>query len=207
MSSSPLVTALAKRLQAAGYEDVATPFKVASVNFEFTWVLRGRAGRALDLVIVVDTMTGQAGDTDFTIVRRRIEALSRALDISGSRFVLTVVLAGAAASSEVEGLAETCRVLLVEPIQVELDGTPTDTYAAQQLDDRIRVLLPLEIPPREEAQGGEQTAEETLQKQLPVTLDQVFLKGLLDASRQGETAVEHELGRSIDAQMKTGDSP
>ncbi|MEH2703011.1 MULTISPECIES: hypothetical protein [Rhizobium] len=206
MSSSPLVMALAKRLQAAGYDDVSTPFKVASVNFEFTWVLRGRAGRALDLIIVVDTMTGGAGETDFAIVRRRIEALSRALDISGSRFVLTVVLAGAAASSEIEGLAETCRVLLVEPIEVELDGTPTNKRAARQLDDRIRVLLPLEIPPREEGQGGEQTAEETLQRQLPATLDQAFLKVLLDASREGETVVERELGKFLDAQMKTGNS-
>ncbi len=207
MSHSPLITAIAQRLRDVGYRDVATPFKVASVSFEFTCALRGRDGRALDLVILVDTTTGEAGDTEFPRVRRRIEALSRALDVSSSRLVLTVVLAGAATNSDVDGLAEICRVLIVEPIKVDLDGVPEDASARQQLDDRIRLLLPLDIPPREGGSEGGQTAEDTLLARLPASLDQEFVAALLESSRQGEGAVERELGRFISRRMEIKETP
>lgn len=207
MSSSPLIMAVANRLREEGYEDVGTPFKVASVNFEFTWALRGTGGRALDLVILVDTITGEAGDTEFPRLRRRIEALSRALDVSGSRLVLTVVLVGAATGSDIDGLAAICRVLVVEPIKVDLEGVPEDMPARQMLDDRIRLLLPLEIPASAEGDGSDRTAEDTLLAQLPNSLDRAFMKALLESSHQGEAAVERELGRFISKHMELREMP
>jgi hypothetical protein len=55
VSDSPLIKEIADRLRAAGYVDVATPFRVATVSFDFTAALRGRGGRALDLVLLIDT--------------------------------------------------------------------------------------------------------------------------------------------------------
>ena len=73
MSDSPLVNAILGRLHEAGYRDLAAPFQVATVEFEFTAALRGSDGRALDLVLVVDTTTGEFGDRDSARVRQRIE--------------------------------------------------------------------------------------------------------------------------------------
>ena len=50
MSASLLVQALVQRLRDAGYDSIPTPFRVASVEFDFTAALRGREGRALDSV-------------------------------------------------------------------------------------------------------------------------------------------------------------
>src|SRR6201999_334497 len=99
---SPLVNAIHNRLKEAGYSDLATPFKVANVEFAFTSALRGRNGRSLDLVLLVDTTTGDFGDRDAMRVRQRVEALSRALDVTGSRYVVTVILAGATLSGSVD---------------------------------------------------------------------------------------------------------
>ena len=84
MIGSPLVQAIHKRLHLAGYSDLSTPFKVAGVEFPFTGAMHGRDGRALDLILLVDTTTGDFGDRDGVQVRQRIEALSRALDVTGS---------------------------------------------------------------------------------------------------------------------------
>jgi hypothetical protein len=85
VSDSPLVQAIQERLRVGGYTDLPTPFKIASVEFAFTGAMRGRDGRALDLVLLVDTTTGDFGDRDGGRVRQRVEALSRALDVTGSR--------------------------------------------------------------------------------------------------------------------------
>ena len=71
MTASLLVEGLVKRLEVAGYTRLSTPFKVASVDFEFTAALRGRDGRGLDLVLIVDRATGDHGDRDAIRVRQR----------------------------------------------------------------------------------------------------------------------------------------
>lgn len=96
MSTAPLINAVRNRLHLAGYSDLSIPLKVAGVEFVFTGAMRGRDGRALDLVLLVDTTTGDFGDRDGARVRQRIEALSRALDVTASRYVVTIILAGAA---------------------------------------------------------------------------------------------------------------
>ena len=147
MSDSPLVDVILGRLREAGYRDLAAPFQVATVEFEFTAALRGNDRRSLDLVLVVDTTTGEYGDRDSARVRQRVEALSRALDVTGSRYVVTAILAGAALGEDIEALAETCRVLHVDGFSLNANGELADDVARNRLEDRIRVLLPLTLPP------------------------------------------------------------
>jgi hypothetical protein len=203
MSLSPLVAAIANRLSVAGYTPVQTPFKVASVNFDFTLAMRGSAGRSVDLVIIIDTTTGEFGDKDPVQVRRRIEALSRALDVTKSRLVLTVILAGATMTAEVEELSEICRVLTVEAIAVEIDGTPKDDLAKRLLDDRIRLLLPLEIPKRHTDSGADFSPMERLLQALPEDINAELVRAVVNASREGEEAVTTAASSIIDAALMT----
>jgi len=190
VSGSPLVQAIQERLRASGYSDLSTPFKVAGVEFAFTGAMRGRDGRALDLVLLVDTTTGDFGDRDGGRVRQRVEALSRALDVTGSRYAVTVILAGAVLAEGIEVLSETCRVLQVEGVALNDEGKPADEIAERQLDDRIRVLLPLTLPiPLAETQDGSGPAMEQLVRALPAGTNKALVDAVIAASSAGEQAV------------------
>jgi len=190
VSGSPLVQAIQKRLRGAGYSDLSTPFKVAGVEFAFTGAMRGRDGRALDLILLIDTTTGDFGDRDGGRVRQRVEALSRALDVTGSRYVVTVILAGAVLAEGIEALSETCRVLQVERVALDDQGKPADETAERQLDDRIRVLLPLTLPvPIAETQDGGGSAMEQLVRALPAGTNKALVDAVIAASDAGEESV------------------
>jgi hypothetical protein len=204
MSGSPLVQAIQKRLHAAGYSYLSTPFKVAGVEFAFTGAMRGRDGRALDLVLLVDTTTGDFGDRDGARVRQRVEALSRALDVTGSRYVVTVVLAGAVLAEGIEALSETCRVLQVEGVALDEQGQPADETAERQLDDCIRVLLPLTLPvPIAETQDGSGTAIEQLIRALPAGTERALVDLVVAASRAGEQAVTDAVALAINEALES----
>ena len=188
MSHSPLVNAIADRLRRAGYVDLVTPFRVASVNFDFTAAFRGSDGRSLDLVLLVDTTTGDFGDRDAVRVRQRVEALSRALDVTGSRFVITVILAGAALVDNIESLTETCRVLNVEAVNLETEGS-FDQASTMKIEDRIRVLLPLELPNNALEGDGEGSPVEQMIQALSDGGDSELLKAVMTASQESEEAV------------------
>ncbi|MCO6180846.1 hypothetical protein [Ciceribacter sp. RN22] len=210
MTGSPLVNAIQKRLRRGGYDDVSTPFKVAGVEFRFTAAMRGRGGRALDLVILVDTMTGDFGDRDGTLVRQRVEALSRALDVTASRYVITVILAGAVLAEGIEILSETCRVLQVESVALNDEGDPADEKAERWLDDRIRVLLPLTLPTltSDAHQDGGSTMDQ-LARALPPTTQKTLVDALIAASSAGEEAVTEAAALIINQalQVETGVDP
>lgn len=197
MSTSPIITTIRQRLRDAQYDDLPTPFRIAGVEFQFTGAMRGRHGRALDVVLLVDTTSGDFGDSDGGRVRHRVQAMSRALDVTGSRYVLTVVLAGAALPSEMESLAETARVLHVDTLPLGADGTPD----LRRLEDSIRVLLPLSIP---QASTDEQdgTAQEQLEKALANTVDGVTIDAIMAAAEHGEEAVTAAIARLIDAALQ-----
>jgi hypothetical protein len=207
MSASPLVLAITNRLEEVGYSPVRTPFKVASVSFDFTKAMRGSAGRSLDLVIVVDTTTGDFGDKEPVQVRRRIEALSRALDVTRSRLVLTVILAGATMTAEVDALAEVCRVLIVEAMAVEIDGKPKDDLTKHLLDDRIRLLLPLEIPLRNVTGGPELTPMEKLLLAVPEDVDKGLAEAVIEASHEGDEAVTAAMSAVLDQALVIEETP
>lgn len=193
MTSSPLIAAIRQRLNDAGYDDLPNPFRMAGVEFEFTGALRGRHGRALDLVLLVDTTAGSFGDSDGARVRARVQALSRALDVTSSRYVLTVVLAGATLPGDFEAMGDTARVLHVDTLPVDQAGIPD----LKRLEDSIRVLLPLSIPqPADGEQGG--TAQEQLEKALKNLVDAATIKTIMDAAQQGDEAVTTAIARLID---------
>ena len=200
MSDSLLVNTVLDRLHEAGYRDLAAPFRVATVEFEFTAALRGNDRRALDLVLVVDTTTGEFGDRESARVRQRVEALSRALDVTGSRYVVTVILAGAVLGTDIEALAETCRVLHVDGLPRNGSGGLTDDAARNQLEDRIRVLLPLTLPPPlVVTEDGSGPAMDQLVRTLPDGVDNTLLAAVTGASQQGEQAVTDAMASVLDA--------
>jgi len=206
VSASPIVGAVQGRLRQANYIGIPTPFRIAGVDFSFTAAMRGSEGRALDLVLIFDTTTGDFGDKDAVRVRQRVEALSRALDVTGSRYVVTAVLAGATLATGIEALAEICRVLQVESVSLDAAGQPANELAEAQLDDQIRVLLPLTLPPAVTgANDGSGSAIEQRVKALANNADTTMVDALIAASGEGEEAVTKAIGAAIDAAFKGKD--
>ena len=208
MNQSPQIRAIQERLRAGGYQDLPTPFRVAGVGFDFTAAMRGKDGRALDLILLIDTTTGDFGDRDAARVRQRVEALSRALDITGSRFVITVILAGAPLLGNIDALTETCRVLYVEGLAVDAAGKPVDEQARNLLEDRIRLLLPLDLPHPVALEGGSGPAVEQLIRSLTAdVVNQELLTSLIEASKDGESAVTavvaKEIGKALSSEEQS----
>ena len=194
-----MIESIIRLLHEAGYRELATPFRVATVEFEFTAALRGSDRRALDLVLLVDTTTGNFGDRDSARVNQRVGALGRALDVTGSRYVVTVILAGAVLGDEIEMLAETCRVLHVDRVQLGTDGMLTEE-ARKRLEDQIRVLLPLALPPPL-ASGEEENGSvmDQLVRALPSRADKELEAAILEASKLGEQAVTNAMVSALSA--------
>jgi len=208
MSQSLLVRGLVRRLEQTGFTTLPTPFQAASVEFEFTAALRGSGGRSLDLILVVDTATGDHGDRDAASVRQRIQALSRALDVTQSRLLLTVILAGASLASLIDALSPICRVLTIEEAALEPDGSPSNDAAREALDDHIRLLLPLDLQLDElvePSQPADPVAE--LLEALPAGIDQELLTGLAAASVRGEAAVTRALAKRLGEVLDLGAGP
>ena len=133
MTPSQPVSRVVKLLTTAGYRRRETPVTVASVPFDFAALLVG-SDRALDLIVVIDTLTEPE-----VRIRQKIEGLSRALDLIASRRPLTIVLVGPPPRAMiVEALSRVCRVLSV--------GTPTGADADTFVGDALAVLLPLDLP-------------------------------------------------------------
>ena len=205
MTTSLLANAIIARLEQAGYHRVKTPFLVASVRFDFTAVLQGSEGRAFDLVLLVDTSAGEEGGSDGRRTRQRIEALSRALDVSGSRLVLTAVLAGAPLpQTEVEAIARTCRLLTVEAIELGIGGAPANEAASATLDDRLRILLPLQLDAQAEKIAD---AIGELRKGIPDDIDRDNAEAFLTAAVRGEGAVSHALRDVLVQALQPGMPP
>ena len=202
MTPSMLANAIIARLEGAGYRRLETPFTVASVHFDFTAVLQGSGGRSVDLILIIDTSAGEHGDKSGERTRQRIEALGRALDVSGSRLVLTAVLAGAPLPpTEVEAISRMCRVLTVESLDLGADGGTITAVASRDLDDRVRVLLPLQLD-----DNGDAVADPIgdLEKRLPDDIDRRTTELLLAASVRGEAAVSNALRNLLSDALQPG---
>lgn len=203
MNNSPLIVAIQDRLRVAHYFDLPTPLRAAGVDFDFTGAMLGRGGRALDLVLLIDTTTGNFGDRDSTRVRQRIEALSRALDVTSSRLVVTAILAGAALAESIGALSETCRVLQVESATLDNNGKPVSDAAQQYLDDSIRVLLPLTLPSFiSEDQDGGDPAMDQLTRALPSGINRTLVEAVIAASSTGEQAVTEAASQLINHSLQ-----
>jgi len=201
---SPVLNAVQKRLLGNGYKILPTPFKVAGVEFKFSSVMRGSGGRALDLVLLIDTTTGDFGERDGSSVTQRIEGLSRALDVTGSRYVVTAILGGAKLVGGIVPLSEICRVLLVDLIDLDDEDQPANKVAELKLDDSIRVLLPLNLPAlTAEVDDGAGSAIEQLNRVLSQETKNFQFESVFEASRNGEQAVTDEIARLIDEALSS----
>jgi hypothetical protein len=120
-----------------------------------------------------------------------LEALSQALDLSHSRLVLTVILAGAPVPpARIAAVSEICRVSVIESVDLTPEGAPATLTAATNLDDQLRVLLPLQL---EDYSEGVADPIEELKKAVPTSVDEKTFEALLIASARGETSVSRVL--------------
>jgi len=195
MSTSILTSSIIEKLLSAGYLRIETPFRVASVEFEFTAVFRGPEARGLDLVLLLDTAVGDHGETEGDRVLNRIEALGRALDISGSKFAMTAIFSGAPLGSQIlERVSGVCRVLNVNEINISDRLTPVQSIG---VDDQIRSLLPLALDTWGTTSSKDREPFDLLTQSLPETVDDVLRETVLKASSRGEAAVLHVLATRI----------
>ena len=201
MSGSLLIDFITSRLLTSNYRQIATPFSVASVHFEFDAAFIGNPPRSSDLVIVVDTSVsddiGKIGDR----VRQKLQALSRALDITSSNLVLTVILTGASLPPvQVDTISRICRVLVVNS---NPDLVPDDEKekALEEFEDRIRSLLPL--------------AAASLESEVadPITRTMLFLKddvtkrlyqSLTSSNGTNERAVRTSFVNTLETELTKG---
>jgi hypothetical protein len=202
MTASALARAIIARLEKVGYRQLQTPFQVASVRFDFTAVLQGREGRGFDIILIIDTSAGEHGDKSGARTRQRIEALSRALDVSGSHLVLTAILAGAPLpTTDVDAIARICRVLTVEGIELNAEGFPATEQAARELDDRLRILLPLQL------QMGRGSAADPIgevETRLPGAVSRDVAKKVLGATARGDRAVARAVRELLEEALRPG---
>jgi hypothetical protein len=184
MSPSRPVVRVVEMLTSVGYRDRTEQKTIASVPFDLAALLVG-SDHANDLVVVIDTLI----DDDETRVRQKIEGLSRALDLVGSRRSLTVVLVGPPPRQVIiEALARVSRVLVV--------GTPMGESADLLLKEKLAVLLPLSLP---DATGVLADPLMEVRKQLPSGIDEDCVERLLTAASVGTEAVTETLRQMLDS--------
>lgn len=177
MSQGTPIERVTLLLTTAGYRPLSMPLIIGSVPFEFAAALLG-PDRAPDLVLVVDTIDEKEGR-----VRQKITALSRALDVIGSRRPLTAILTGPRPqTSTIEALGRVCRVLPV--------GTPVGTAADATLHDSLAVLLPLQLP---EPTDSVADPMGELFRQMPTDIDSIIKETVMLHASQGSEAVEGAL--------------
>jgi hypothetical protein len=188
VSASQPVDRVIQRLAASGYVELEQPITVGGIPFEFAAILARRD--SLDLVVVADTIA----ENDHDRIRRRTEALGRALDVVGSRRTLTTVLVGIRPAPIVtKALARVARVLAV--------GTPTGDRADQALDDALAVLLPLAVTPDEH----DQVAESWAAARAKLLEAHVQAMSVIDAASSGADNVAEALHRFVGAAFEEGD--
>jgi hypothetical protein len=159
----------------ASYERLPQPVAVAGIPFEFSAVLA--ASSSLDLVVVVDSVT----ETDVANIRRRVEGLSRALDLVDSRRPLTVVLIGPEPVLELQlALSRVARVLFA--------GVPS---GERELREAIAVLLPLDVVTVADMPESWRSARDKLLVGHPHAAD------LLEAAKVGSDAVAETARRHL----------
>lgn len=177
MTRSRPVERVVAALVEGGYGEAPDAITISTLVFEFDAVLVDQRNSA-DLVLVVDLIE----NPDERSLRRRIEAVGRALDMAESRRSLSLALVGPDPSEiTLSELSRVCRVFRV--------GTPTGPDADKSVRAALAVLLPLNV------------AEDEIASVRPLDLiksefsasSAIDLKFLVDASVRGEDAVRDAL--------------
>jgi hypothetical protein len=175
-----------KVLEDASYVQVSQPTEVGGIPFEFAAMLAGKS--SLDLVILVNSEV----ETDFEQTRRRVEGLTRALDLVRSRRSLTVVFVGPPPDPKlIRAIATVARVLRVRT------GDEADIRTG------IAVLLPLKI--LEEEADGEESWPVSRQAMAEAMSEEA--KSVMAAAKTGSTAVEAAVGRVLGEPLASAAEP
>ncbi len=133
MIGSMPVERVVKLLSDAGYRPLPVPLSIAGLSFDLPAALVGESPSP-DLILVADT----AFDTEQKILRK-VEGVSRALDVTRSKRPLTTILVGPKPSATtLDAMTKVCRVL---PVGVTEQGATTSPLA-----NWLAVLLPLKVP-------------------------------------------------------------
>lgn len=180
MIDSAPVERVVSLLEDADYVRWPSPVVVGSVPFDFSAVLVGTE-RAFDIVVVSDTVMESNRR-----LRQRIEALARALDVSGSRRSLTIVTVGPKPNeSTMESLSRVARILVVHATE------ETDTVS---LRDSLAVLLPLNLPSATD-DSGEPFAD--VMQWLTHEANRAQLRPIVAASGLGSEGVSEALANFL----------
>lgn len=172
---------VAEILVRAGYRRIASPLRVAGLEFDVAGAFVG-VGHSADLVVVGD----MAADGERKVVQQ-IEGIARALDVMRSRRPLTTVIVGPRpVGKTLEALAQVGRIL---PVEEALDPA--------ELRDQLAVLLPLDLPANLSA-DRDLGAGETL-----IVADNPLAEELVEASKLGEEAVRDRLHAALNAVFET----
>lgn len=169
-------------MQEGGYRQLPRPFKVGSISFDFTHALVA-SERANDLVIVIELKSDAVDDG----AARKVMALTRALDVIGSKRPVTAILtSGQPRNETVQLINKVCRVLPV--------GAPTGPDAINAVRDWISILLPLAQPAAVETLLD---WEADLRTVTPASNQGEFMDALITAAPHGKEIVESILAGAI----------
>jgi hypothetical protein len=89
----------------------------------------------------------------------------------------------------------------VDGLSIGADGKLADEAAGNQLEDRIRILLPLTLPPPLAMSENGGPAMQQLERSLSTALNKGLLAAVLSASQQGEQAVMDAMASVIGAAL------
>ena len=129
-------------LSDSGFEPLPMPLVVASTEFDFEAVVRGRYP-SHDLVLIATNQTPRLR------LQRLVAGLARSLDLAASRRPMSLVFLGEIAASDRIELERYARVL-------PIDSATPDTA---QIRAAVAVLLPLQLPAEEIVHGNDPVNE------------------------------------------------
>lgn len=162
-----LIEQVAAYLTEAAYRPLPQPLTIASVPFEFAAVFVG-TDHSSDLVVLLDTVHERE---EFGL-RRKLEGLSRGLDLVRSKRPLTAILIGPKPRARtLDLISRFCRVLIV---------SPPSQVRANWLIDALSVLLPLRLPQHEDLTTNPITE---LEASLSNAVEEALLESVVIAAR------------------------
>lgn len=186
MTDSTPVSRITLTLEAAGYHRIANELRIGNLKFDFPAAFVPKENSA-ELILVADST-----DEPEDVLRRKVDSVARALDVSQSMRSLTLVVTGPRPSdATLESLSRVCRVLPTGSIS----GPEGETV----LRNWLAVLLPLNLP-QAEAVAANPLARVYVSAE---ALDDAA-KTLIKMALQGQAAVKSALYETIDEAVRTG---